>query len=595
MSKQAIPWLKKFCALYARHDRSVYRWEVDPHVNGALITLTLDRGKMFLLVHPKNNSASYANTKSLAISIHQPEGTPPMPGNGELVIRQFISVLDRADKGDIVLPSAHTGGVSQKLLDRDPVELATAHEALADELHWGEFLAYRSIITEDLYPHVQPLGRTVGHEQIRDGWKETVRRISEGTAPSLLGLYLHIPFCTVACSFCYCAKTDQFDRANVQTYLKNLHAEINDFGDIFGDSTFTSVYFGGGTPSLLTPPALRELFATLYGAFHVPDGTQVIFEGNPDSLSAKKIEILGKEGKVTRLTIGVQTLDDHVQALVRRFNKPEHVKTAVESARANGIKHVNCDLMAGMPEQTMVSFQKDVQFLLELNPDSIHLNGYRPLPRTRLAAANGGMSDEQIQLRDEMLEWATNELMSAGHSTDMGQGLRRTRNAANIQEYDLRRQNSSLLGLGFPARSHSFGGHYYSPDASDGLDPALQRDLKGGRKWHAIAVDDKEERHKYLVSNLRTGFTRTEFQSIFGMDPVAAAPEAFEKLGRLGVVHVSDDEIYCKTDTAKDDLVYRTFFYSEGQHARAREVWGSEYDRSMDYKSKLTELVESCS
>jgi len=516
-----------------------------------------------------------------------------MPGNGELVIRQFISVMDRADKGDIMLPNGQVSGLPEQLTKADPNKLATAHEALADELHWGEFLAYRSTITEDLYPHVQPLGQTVDHEDIRKGWKETVRRIADGTAPSLLGLYLHIPFCTVACSFCYCAKTDKFDRDNMESYLKNLHAEIDGFKDIFTDSTFTSVYFGGGTPSLLTPPAMRELFTTLYGAFHVPDGTQVIFEGNPDSLSPKKVEILGNEGKVSRLTIGVQTLDDKVQALVRRFNKPEHVRSAIQSARDSGIKHVNCDLMAGMPEQTMESFQKDVHFLLELDPDSIHLNGYRPLPRTQLASSSESLNQDQIKLRDDMLEWATEELSNAGHSSGMGQVPRRTRNAANIQEYDLRRQNSSLLGLGFPARSHSFGGHYYSPDASDGFDPSLQRDLKGGRKWHAISVDDKEERHKYLVSNLRTGFTLAEFRTLFGMDAVDAAPKAFEKLGRLGVVHVGDKEVHCKTDTAIDDLVYRTFFYSEGQHARAREVWGPDYDRNVDYRAKLTELVES--
>ena len=593
MSKPAIPWLKKFCALYAKHDRSVYKWSVDPHPSGILISLTLDRGNVYLLVHARNNSSSYATTRSLALSIHKPADSPAMPGNGELVIRQFINILDRADKGDIQLHSVQGPGTPKKRFDMDPKALAAAHKELADELHWGEFLAYRSIITEDLYPHVRPLGQTVSHQQILDGWRNTVERIAAGTAPQQLGLYLHIPFCTVACSFCYCAKTDNFTRSNMDRYLDNLDAEINSFGNIFDNSTFTSVYFGGGTPSLLSPPAMRKLFKSLYQAFHVPDGTQVIFEGNPDALSPQKIQILADHGKVTRLTIGVQTLDDTVQALVRRFNKPEHVQQAVESARKFGIKHVNCDLMAGMPEQTMESFQADLKFLLELDPDSIHLNGYRPLPRTRLASTEGQMTDEQIELRDSMLKWATEELKVAGHATDMGQGPRRTRNAANIQEYDLRRQNSSLLGLGFPSRSHSFAGHYYSPDASDGIDPALQRDLNGERRWHAIPVDDEEERHKYLVSNLRTGFTRTEFRELFDVDPIEAAPDAFEKLGRLGVVCVEDDEVYCRTETAQDDYVYRTLFYSKAQHDRAREIWGHEYDRNEDYSAKLTELIES--
>ena len=594
MPKPALPWLKRFCALYAKHDRSVYAWEVEPHISGILVSLTLDRGTVHLLIHKKGQSASYAETESMALSIHRPEGADPMPGNGELVVRQFLQVLRRADKGDIELPEGGTAQNADSMPLLDPDQVAEVHEQLSDEIHWAQFLAYKAIITEDLYPHVGPLGKLVSTSDIKDGWKDTVARIQRNDAPQKLGLYVHIPFCTVACTFCYCGKTDNFDKSGMNSYLENLIAEARDFGPIFDGCTFTSVYFGGGTPSLLSPPAMKQVFEAIYTSFSVPDGTQVIYEGNPDSLSERKIQVLAQQGKVTRLTIGVQTLDDRVQQIVRRHNRPEHVREAIKAARKYGISHVNCDLMAGMPEQSMESFQQDVRFLLELEPDSIHLNGFRPLPRTRLGTSGTGMTPERIALRAEMLEWATEALSEAGHASAMGQGPRRTRNAANLQEYDLRRQNSSLLGLGFPSRAHSFGNHYYSPDVSEGFDPSLNKDIAGNRRWRAIRSDDTEEMHKYLVSNLRTGFTRTEFKSIFGTDPIAAAPEAFRKLEALGVVFPSEDDIYCRTETAADDLIYRTFFYSADQHERAKEVWGHEYDKSQDYRSKLDELVESC-
>jgi len=355
---------------------------------------------------------------------------------------------------------------------------------------------------------------------------------------------------------------------------------------------FTSVYFGGGTPSLLTPPAMRRMFEVLYRSFQVPTGTQIIYEGNPDSLSEHKIAVLAEHGRVSRLTIGVQTLDDAVQARVKRFNKPSHVSDAVVAARKHGIAHVNCDLMAGLPEQTLQSFQEDLRFLLSLEPDSVHLNGFRPLPRTRLGPS--AMSPERIVLRDEMLTWGTTALSEAGHGSDLGQGPRRTRNAANIQEYDLRRQNSSLLGLGFPARAHSFGSHYYLPDVAEGFDPSLRREIGGERRWRAIRADGAEEQHKYLVSNLRTGFTRAEFHALFDMDPIAAAPEGFAALEALGVVHLGDSEISCAVETAADDLTYRTFLYSPAMMDRARTVWGPVYDRGTDYAAQLAQLVESC-
>jgi hypothetical protein len=204
------------------------------------------------------------------------------------------------------------------------------------------------------------------------------------------------------------------------------------------------------------------------------------------------------------------------------------------------------------------------------------------------------MSPERVALRDEMLAWGTSALAEAGHGSDLGQGPRRTRNAANIQEYDLRRQNSSLLGLGFPARAHSFGSHYYLPDASEGFDPSLQRELGGVRRWRAIRAGVEEERHKYLVSNLRTGFTRTEFLSLFGVDPIEAAPEGFAALEAMGVVHVGTEEISCSTETATEDLIYRSFLFSPALMARAKEVWGPEYDPNADYSAQLEKLVESC-
>ena len=100
MAKPALPWLTKLCKLYEKHDRSVYETTVTPHADGILIGFELDRGYAKLLVHRKGSSARYAETASFCVSIFNAQS---LPGNGELVIRQFINVLNRADKGDIVL------------------------------------------------------------------------------------------------------------------------------------------------------------------------------------------------------------------------------------------------------------------------------------------------------------------------------------------------------------------------------------------------------------------------------------------------------------------------------------------------------------
>ena len=594
-TKPALPWLRKLCSLYERHDNSVFACTAEPHPNGVLVSLELDRGKMYLLIQSKGSAKFYAETASMCISIHQPADAGPAPGNGELVARQFIGILSRADKGDVEVTSRCTQSPAPTAtaIRVSDADARAARDAAADEIKWASFLAYKAIVTEDLYPHVGPLGELVDEQEILDGWRATVKRIANKTAPPKLGLYVHAPFCTVACTFCYCGKTDKFNRSMMETYLKKLHKEIELFAPIFTESTFTSVYFGGGTPSLFSPPAMRELFSSLYGALHVPDGTQIIFEGNPDSLSEAKIKVLANEGRVTRLTIGVQTLDDTVQAIVKRFNTPDQVASAIAAARHHEIEHVNCDLMAGMPEQTLESFQKDVEFLLTLEPDSLHLNGYRPLPRTQLGGSSPPMPEAQIKLRDEMLQWGQERLKQEGHRDESGQGQRRTRNAANIQEYDLRRQNSSLLGLGYSARSHSFGSHFYSPDSSGGFDAGLNQDLNGERRWRAVQVDTREEQHKYLVSNFRTGFDKAEFQALFGEDVAGVVPKRLEKLMNMGMVSMDDDRVNTHVNSPLEDLTFRTFLYSDKHLERATKVWGHEYDPDFDYTTQLRRLTEA--
>ncbi|MEC8194432.1 MAG: hypothetical protein VX944_17360 [Myxococcota bacterium] len=98
MAKPALPWLTKLCRLYEKHDSSVYGSTVAAHPAGLLISFELDRGWVHLLAHRKGVSSSYAETASFALSIYDAE---TMPGNGELVLRQFIHVLDRADNGDV--------------------------------------------------------------------------------------------------------------------------------------------------------------------------------------------------------------------------------------------------------------------------------------------------------------------------------------------------------------------------------------------------------------------------------------------------------------------------------------------------------------
>ncbi len=591
-SAEGAQLLRKALSLLIRSQPLLRGARLHGQADALVAELELSSGETRKLrIAPRSDAPAWTHSPSFSFSI-LPPAPSPLPRAESDLLRAFVELVRRRDPGGLPLASPTPAP-----------QASSPAQAPTEELHRASFIAWKALTTEDLYPHVTPLGDLIDTAQLLDGWRHTLQLIEEGRAPARLGLYVHIPYCTVACSFCYCAKTDQFNRAGFERYVDRLVEEIALFAPAFNRAAFnragssrarfTSVYFGGGTPSLLPAPAMRRIFQALYGAFDVPEGTQVIFEGNPDSLTEAKIEVLARQGRVSRLTIGVQTMDEEVQRRVRRFNKPEQVATAVRAARAMGITHVNTDLMAGLSGQSLASFQQDLDFLLALEPDSIHLNSYRPLPRVRLQQEEQDrMGPERVALREEMMLWASARLAQAGHKAHDGDRTRRTANAANLQEYDLRRENSSLLGLGFPSRAHAFGSWYYSPDTRSGMLGGLQEWLDGQPRWQAIPTDLVEERHKYLAENLRTGFTRAEFVELFGVDCMEVAGPALERLQQYGAVRIDAQRITATPKSAADNAIYRVLLYSPAFAARAWAQWGAEYEAGTDYRERMRELVE---
>lgn len=599
------PWVVRVCGLFQRLDE-VRETSTDLWEGGVRVSFTLVDGDVVIDLMPRGDGKGFATTRSLTLLVRSDGGT--LTEQASKIAHAFAKALQRVDRGGLELPtSGHVVPVDEDMTPggpspdgRDlragptPEQLShwqDAHARHEELLHQCAFLALQSTIHEDLYPHCLALGSAIDEADIQASWRETSRRMGEGTAPDKLGIYLHIPFCTVECSFCYCGKTEDFDRSTSRAYFDALLDEMRTYAALVDGRTITSVYVGGGTPSLLPPPAMRELFETLYGHYDVPDGTQVIFEGNPDSLKPDKVEILGTLGRVTRLTIGVQTLDPEVQKYVRRHNRPEDIRAAIEAARRVGIPHVNFDCIAGLDGQTMASWQHDVEFLLSLQPDTVHMNAFKPLPHTRYAKKGRVLPADQVGLREAMIAWGTQRLEDEGFDWHLGQTPRRTRNAANMQIYDLRRQNSSLIGMGYPARGHSFGGYYYTRQVDGAVGDGVRKELSGGRRYWGVPADDVEEMHKFVVTNIRGEFQREEFRGLFGRDALEALADVFSIYRELGVVDVLDDRVVFRTGDAVEAKIYRYIAASQAGWKRAWDTWGHLYDRGTDYVEQMRYLM----
>ena len=184
----------------------------------------------------------------------------------------------------------------------------------------------------------------------------------------LLGLYLHIPFCESICNYCNFNR-GLFDSHLKTRYLEALVTEIAVSGD---GSHVDTIYFGGGTPSLLDPPEVERVIRACRDAFDVRPGAEVSLEVNPESATASRLAGWRESG-VTRLSFGVQSFrDDELRRLGRRHTA-ERAKNAARDARTAGYDDISLDLMLWLPGQTRLQCRESVETLVELEPDHASL------------------------------------------------------------------------------------------------------------------------------------------------------------------------------------------------------------------------------
>lgn len=220
-----------------------------------------------------------------------------------------------------------------------------------------------------------------------------------------LGLYLHIPFCRHRCD--YCAFATWTDRAELaDRYLAACRAQIEADVARVGRPV-TSVFVGGGTPSLVDPHQLVDVLA----AVPLASGAEVTIECNPDDLDDARAAVY-VAGGVTRLSIGVQSMVSSVLAALGRAHDPANVRRAVVAAKGAGLA-VNVDLVYGAAGETLAQWAQTLDDAIALDPDHISAYGLTVEAGTPLAADPARHPDDDVQADEYQL--ATARLAAAGY------------------------------------------------------------------------------------------------------------------------------------------------------------------------------------
>jgi len=325
------------------------------------------------------------------------------------------------------------------------------------------------------------------------------------------GVYLHVPFCAHRCD--YCAFATWTDRGHmVDDYLHALTVEIDRAREV-GLPPATSVFVGGGTPSLVDPAAL----AAVLGHVERSSGAETTVECNPESLTAEHVEAYRRAG-VNRISLGVQSMVPSVLDALGRRHDPAAVVRAVELARRGGVENLNLDVIYGGAGETLDQWRATLHAVIDLAPDHVSAYALTVEPGTPLAADAARHPDDDDQAAKYVL---TTELLGeAGFewyeiSNWARPGKRCRHNLLYWAQGDYR-------GFGCAAHSHERGRRWWNLRTPERYVEAVRagRSVEAGDEQ----LDDGARRVEALQLAVRT---------VDGVPADALAPDDVALLGDL--------------------------------------------------------------
>ncbi len=268
------------------------------------------------------------------------------------------------------------------------------------------------------------------------------------------GLYLHIPFCEHKCIYCDFYSVESMDRADA--FVRCLKQEIASYGGSAKSEPFSTIFFGGGTPSLLEPAVIGEIIDLLGATFDVEPSAEITLEANPGTVDPGKLKGFRSAG-VNRLSFGVQSFHDDDLRFLTRIHTSEQAIQGINLARKAGFENINLDFIFALPDQTMARWEQNLRQAAELSPE--HISAYSLIvePKTPLSrmVRSGRVSPLPLDSEAEMYEFTMQYLKATGYehyevSNYARPGCRSRHNSGywNHSGY-----------LGFGPSAHSFRGN----------------------------------------------------------------------------------------------------------------------------------------
>ena len=378
-------------------------------------------------------------------------------------------------------------------------------------------------------------------ERVGEAHAALARKPKPGTD---LGVYLHIPFCRKRCHFCYFRVYTDKKNDEIQGYLDAALAELAIYArqPLIAGRKPRFVYFGGGTPSFLSPEQLTILCNGMKALLPWDAAEEVTFECEPGTLSERKLKTIRDLG-VTRLSLGVENFDDHVLESNGRAHLSKQVYGAYATARALGFPQINIDLIAGMMNETEANWRAGIVKTIELAPDSVTIYQMEVPYNTTIYKQMKAEGKETAPVADwetkrGWVDYAFRELERAGYTVKSAYTAVRDPGRTHFVYRDSLWAGADLVGLGVASFGHLDGTHYQN---EHDFAPYVERVNAGILPITRALTPDADERliREFILQFKLGHVDATYFQAKFGVDPRVRFKPQLDELVRDGHLTIS--------------------------------------------------------
>jgi len=389
-----------------------------------------------------------------------------------------------------------------------------------------------------------------------------------------LGLYTHIPFCRKRCHFCYFRVYTDKDSSEIRGYLDALLKELTVYAGkpaIAGRKP-KFVYFGGGTPSYLSPDQLKFLTDGMKRLLPWDEVEEVTFEAEPGTLTDHKLQAIRDLG-VTRLSLGIEHFDDHVLEVNGRAHRSKEIQRAYAFAREIGFPQINIDLIAGMVEETEEKWRETVAQAVALKPDSVTIYQMEVPYNTDIykqMKAEGKLTAPVAdwETKRAWVDYAYREFEKIGYTVTSGTTV--VRDPAKVK-FVYRHglfSGADILSIGVASFGHLAGVHYQN---HHDFQPYVDAVNAGQLPVHRALTPGADDRYiREFILQLKLGsVSASAFTEKFGRDPHEQFAAPLATLRQGGFLVENGDRIgVTRPALLQIDQLLHSFFKPEHNTGR---------------------------